>query len=266
MNTITYLSISAIAAMLPSLFYSFRLDTERRFLFWCFLAVAIAGSAVLTIVIFSGGWRTGFAPALWATITATLVIYVPVAALCREGHKLLSGLMPYLFVLSVLAIIWQNQPERPFLSDAPNVWVLLHIAFSLTTYALLTLAAIAGFAAFVQERNLKTKRQSLLTIAFPTLASSEHLETRLLQYSAGVLLVGLLTGMTVHFLQTGSLVELSHKALLSVITLIIVIILLVARKVRGLRGQKAARLALLAYLMITLAYPGVKFVTDILLA
>ena len=149
MNTITYLSISAVAAMLPSLFYSFRSDTEGRFLFWCFWTVAVAGSAALTIVIFSGGWRTGFAQALWATITATLVIYAPVAALCRDGYKLMSGLVPYLIVLSVLAIIWQNQPERPFLSSAPNVWVLLHIAFSLTTYALLTLAAISGFAAFV---------------------------------------------------------------------------------------------------------------------
>jgi ABC-type uncharacterized transport system permease subunit len=53
--------------------------------------------------------------------------------------------------------------------------------------------------------------------------------------------------------------------LLSILTLVIVVVLLIARKVSGLRGQKAARLALLAYLMLTLAYPGVKFVTDILL-
>ncbi len=251
--------------MLPVSVYAFRPQSERNFLFWCLLAVAISGSGALTFVTFSEGWRTGFAPALWATVTATLVIYIPIAAYCREGHKLASGLLPYLFVLGVLAVIWQNQPEKPFLASAPTVWVLLHIGFSLTTYALLTLAAIAGFAAFVQERSLKTKRHTLINMAFPTLAASEALETQLLQYSAGILVVGLLTGVTVHFLQTGSLFELSHKALLSVITLVIVLILLVAQRVSGLRGQKAARLALLAYLMLTLAYPGVKFVTDILL-
>ena len=33
----------------------------------------------------------------------------------------------------------------------------------------------------------------------------------------------------------------------------------------GLRGQSAARLILLAYLLLTLAYLGVKFVTDVLI-
>ncbi len=34
----------------------------------------------------------------------------------------------------------------------------------------------------------------------------------------------------------------------------------------GIRGRRAARWALLAYLLLTLAYPGVKFVTDVLMA
>lgn len=265
MSTISYLSISALAAMLPVTVYAFRSGNNRNFLFWCFLAVAIAGAGALTFVTFSGGWRTGFAPALWATITATLIIYTPIAAFYRDGWKLASGLLPYLIILGVLAVIWENQPEKPFLTSAPTTWVLLHIGFSLTTYALLTLAAISGFAAFVQERSLKTKRHTVLNTAFPTLAASEILESRLLQYSAAVLVVGLLTGMTIHFLQTGNLFEFSHKVILSVVTLVIVLILLIAQKVSGLRGQKAARLALLAYLMLTLAYPGVKFVTDILM-
>jgi ABC-type uncharacterized transport system permease subunit len=42
-------------------------------------------------------------------------------------------------------------------------------------------------------------------------------------------------------------------------------ILLLARYRNGIRGRRAARLALLAYLLLTLAYPGVKFVTDVLI-
>jgi ABC-type uncharacterized transport system permease subunit len=42
--------------------------------------------------------------------------------------------------------------------------------------------------------------------------------------------------------------------------------LLIARYSRGIRGRQAARLALLAYLLLALAYPGVKFVTDVVLA
>ena len=35
---------------------------------------------------------------------------------------------------------------------------------------------------------------------------------------------------------------------------------------RIIRGRRAARIVLLAYLLLTLAYPGVKFVTDVILA
>ena len=38
------------------------------------------------------------------------------------------------------------------------------------------------------------------------------------------------------------------------------------RKRRGVRGRRAARVVLLAYLLMTLGYPGVKFVTDVLMA
>jgi ABC-type uncharacterized transport system permease subunit len=34
----------------------------------------------------------------------------------------------------------------------------------------------------------------------------------------------------------------------------------------GLRGRRAARVALFAWLLLTLAYPGVKFVTSVLLS
>ena len=79
------------------------------------------------------------------------------------------------------------------------------------TYALLTLAALAGFSAFVQERSLKTKKYTFLNSAFPTLASSENLESRLLELSAFVLTIGLVTGITDQFLQTGSFFHLTHK-------------------------------------------------------
>ena len=34
----------------------------------------------------------------------------------------------------------------------------------------------------------------------------------------------------------------------------------------GLRGRQAARMVLLAYLLLTLGYPGVKFITDVVLS
>ena len=46
---------------------------------------------------------------------------------------------------------------------------------------------------------------------------------------------------------------------------LIVIFLLFLHYRTGLRGRATTRVVLLAYLLLTLGYPGVKFVTDILM-
>ncbi len=150
--------------------------------------------------------------------------------------------------------------------DAPVGWIYLHIAFSLATYAVLSLAAIAGVSTFLQDRALKNKKTTLLTRALPTLSAGETLELRLLGLTACILVIGLLTGMAVQYFDTGGLLVMNHKTILSLATFVIVVILLGVRWRTGLRGRKAARLVLLAYLLLTLAYPGVKFVTDVLIS
>jgi ABC-type uncharacterized transport system permease subunit len=47
---------------------------------------------------------------------------------------------------------------------------------------------------------------------------------------------------------------------------LVLLVLLWAHHRTGMRGRRAARGVLLAWLLLTLAYPGVKFVTDVLLA
>ena len=59
---------------------------------------------------------------------------------------------------------------------------------------------------------------------------------------------------------------INHKTVLSLVAFVVIGILLVAHFRTGIRGRRASRLVLLAYLLLTLGYPGVKFVTDILLA
>ncbi|CAN0547040.1 unnamed protein product, partial [Laminaria digitata] len=60
--------------------------------------------------------------------------------------------------------------------------------------------------------------------------------------------------------------EVSHKTALSIATFAIIVFLLAVHIRTGIRGRRAARYVLVAYLLITLAYPGVKFVTDVVLA
>ena len=64
---------------------------------------------------------------------------------------------------------------------------------------------------------------------------------------------------------TGDLATFDHKTVLSVLTFVIIGVLLLLNRGSGLRGRRAARIVLLAYLLIALAFPGVKFVTDVLI-
>jgi ABC-type uncharacterized transport system permease subunit len=260
-------SFAAFAALAPATLAALRGQPARNAVFWLLLAVALAGPLAWAWTQFSGGWRTGFAPALWVTIVATLAVFAAVAAVTREGWRLAPLLLPYLLILSLGALVWQDQPERGLSPGGPEAWIGVHIAFSLLTYATLTLCAIAGLAAFLQERAIKAKRpQGGLTSNLPSLSAAERLELGLLGLTTLILAAGVVTGMTVEYLETGRLMAVDHKSLFSLATLAVLVLLLVARRVSGMRGRRAARLVLLAYLLLTLGYPGVKFVTDVLIA
>jgi ABC-type uncharacterized transport system permease subunit len=79
------------------------------------------------------------------------------------------------------------------------------------------------------------------------------------------LVLGIVTGMAKQFTVSGSLLEFDHKTLLSILAFLVIGALLILHQRSGQRGQRVARLILLAYLLLTLAYPGVKFVTDVLM-
>lgn len=261
----TLLSVTSLIALVPAAVLPFRGSGKRDSLYWLLLAVAATGPALWVVLTFGQGWRTGLAPALWLTITTVLVFFGLVALVSREAFRLSALLFPYLILLGLIATMAVGQPGKPMMGGAPAGWVYLHIGFSLATYAVLTLAAIAGISAFLQDRALKNKKETNLTRVLPTLSAGEALELKLLGLTAGILGAGLLTGMVVQYFDTGDLVQFNHKSLLSVAAFVLVVILLAVRRRTGLRGRKAARLVLLAYLLLTLAYPGVKFVTDILI-
>jgi ABC-type uncharacterized transport system permease subunit len=260
-------SAAAVAALVPAAVVALRGADRRGATFWLLLAVAAAGPLGWVWVQFSGGWRTGFAPALWATVVASLAVYAGVSAVTREGWRLGALLLPYLVLIALIAAIWQGSPERGLSAGGPEAWIGVHIAFSLLTYATLTLCAIAGLAAFLQERAIKAKRPAgAFTRALPGLAAAEALELRLLGLTTAILALGVVTGMAVEYLETGRLLAVDHKTLFSLAALAVLAILLAARRISGMRGRRAARVVLLAYLLLTLGYPGVKFVTDVILA
>ncbi|MBI3711168.1 MAG: hypothetical protein HY246_26295, partial [Proteobacteria bacterium] len=78
-----------------------------------------------------------------------------------------------------------------------------------------------------------------------------------------VLAVALATGMAIGWTERRALLRLDHKTVLSLATFVMIGIVLWLHHRAGMSGRRAARYVLVAYLLLTLAYPGVKFVTDV---
>jgi ABC-type uncharacterized transport system permease subunit len=173
---------------------------------------------------------------------------------------------PYFLIMAVLATIWHQATLVVLAAAAPTAWVHAHILASVVTYGVVTVAAIAALGAWLQDRALKNKKPTTLTRRLPPLADCESLTSRLLAVGEAVLTLGLITGMGIEYNETGNLMVWDHKTVLTCGAFVVIGALLIVQRVSGMRGRLAARIVLLAYLLLTLGYPGVKFVTDVLMS
>jgi len=259
-------SFSALVALVPASLQGLRRNPARDLAFWAVLVVAVAGPAAWVLANMAVTWNTGLGAALWVTIAATMALFAIIAAAHRHAWRLTVLLAPYMLLLGLLALIWQQVPGRTLDTGAEaGAWFAIHIAVSVVTYALVTIAAMAALAAVLQQRALKRKRPSGLSRALPSVADCEGLVRRLLIQGEVVLAAGLLTGMAIHHNETGSLIGFDHKTILVIAAFVVIGAMLAAYYISGVRGRAAAQMVLIAYLLLTLGYPGVKFVTDVLI-
>ncbi len=259
-------SIVALAALLPAALIRWRRHDARDAPFYAALALAVGGPGWWVAAQLQRGWPTGFAFSLWISIAVTMALFLALAALTRQAWRLTPLLAGLLILLGLIATLWQNAPEPPIAAAVPAGWLDAHILFAVVTYGLLTIAAVAGAAVFLQERALKARQSNPVTRLLPAVAESEALEIGLLAAAEAVLALGVMSGMAAEHFINRALLPLDHKTLFSLAAFAVIGALLLARWQTGLRGRRVARLALLAYLLLTLAYPGVKFVTEVLLA
>lgn len=233
--------------------------------FWFLLVAALGGSAAQAASHLGLNWHTGFSVTLWVSIAASLTLFIGLSLISRHGWRLTPLLLPYLLLLGIIATIWTQAPGQPLAAQPGVDWLGVHILISVLTYGLLTIAAVAGLAVVLQEGAVKRKRPTRLTRILPSVADAESLQIRLLIAGEIVLGVDLITGVGAQYAGQGTLLSLDHKTLLSVWAFAVIALLLFAHWRTGLRGRRTAQYLLVAYLLLSLAYPGVKFVTDVLM-
>jgi ABC-type uncharacterized transport system permease subunit len=262
----TVLNLVALAALVPIALVPWRPGAARDAWFWAALGLALLASIGWAVVQVEPVWGASFATALWLTVGATLLAFLLIALLVDEAWRLAPLLTPYLLLLGVLATGWGHAPAHDALPATPLGWFAVHVVVSLATYVLITLAAVAGAAVLLQERALKRRAPDRLSRSLPSVADAERLERRLLVAAEIILGLGILTGMAAQYVIDGQLIAVGHKTLLAIAAFVVLAGLLLAQRFSGLRGRRAARYVLIVYLLLTLAYPGVKFVTDVILS
>ena len=151
-------NVAALVALAPAALLHLRSRGGRDVVFWAVLGVATAGALSWAITLLAEGWHTGLSAALWVSISTSLVVFVVLAAVSAQAWCLTPLLLPYLLLLGVVATVWTQAPEQPLSGAASSAWLGVHIAVSVLTYALLTIAAVAGLAVLLQEGALKRKR------------------------------------------------------------------------------------------------------------
>ena len=166
--------------------------------------------------------------------------------------------------MAISAVLFESN-QNNILQDLTNPWILFHIIISILAYAVSTIAACAAVAAFLKEKSLKIKFQSSLIRALPSVTDCDKLQVMLLILSEIILGFGLLTGISVSITENDIIFPTKHKTLLSLLAFLFIAALLLIHYRSGFGGKHTARTILVAYLLLTLAYPGVKFVKDIIL-
>jgi ABC-type uncharacterized transport system permease subunit len=191
-------------------------------------------------------------------------IYLISWRLQRQTTRSVGLLLLPLMVFSLGASILIPSEETK-LQALTDPLLIAHLALSLLSYGLLSIAAILALMDSFQEHALKTKRFGKLFNMLPPLEALEETLFLMVRMGFALLTLSITTGALYSNIQNGLFFVLSHKVVFTWATWLVFGTLLIGHHLWGWRGQKASRFTLAGYIFLALAFLGVKFVVDVLL-
>jgi len=152
----------------------------------------------------------------------------------------------FLFPLVFLLTFVSTLARQPLQFDSPVVrsgWVVAHIALIFAGYAALFLSFAASLLYLVQERALKSKRQSAVTSRLPSLQTVDDISYKALLWGFPFMTLGLIAGAVVAQASFGASYFYDPKVLLSLGMWVVYVVLLYVRWNSAWRGRRAAYMA-----------------------
>lgn len=221
------------------------------------LALLFHGLGAYLVVFVPGGIRTGV-----FTIPTLFFWVINALAVASSVKKPLHNLFVLLFPLAAVAI------ASSLLTDSPPspepAGIIGHILLSVLAYGILTIATVQALVLAFQDYQLKHKHATGVVRLLPPLQTMESLLFQLLWVGEIVLTLSIITGAM--FIENMFAQNLAHKTVFSILTWLIYAVLLWGHQVKGWRGGTAVRWVVGGYIALWLAYFGVKFVYEVILA
>lgn len=233
-----------------------------------FLPLLVAGHAVLlgTDVIDAEGMRFGFAHALSATLLfAVLVIWAEGFLVPIRG--LLVMVLPVAAVAAALPALFQGSQIA---AANETLAFRAHLVIAIAAFSLLTIAALHAVLMASMDRSLHTAGSTSTALGrilaeVPSLLAMERLLFRLIWIGFVLLTATLISGVFFSEHIFGRALRYEYKTAFTIASWLVFASLLVGRHYFGWRGRTALRWTLAGFVMLLLAYVGVRFVLEVVL-
>lgn len=235
--------------------------SHKNWLICAALCATAAHAVVLYATIFAAsgelnfGFYNAFSLMTWLVATLTLI-----TALSKPIESLSVVILPSAAVALLLEQIF---PTTHILLAADATELRYHIVISILAYSMLSIAALQAMLLSVQNRSLRAKHSGGFIRALPPLETMESLLFQMIAVGFVLLSLSLLTGLP--HIEDMFAQHQVHKTILSIIAWCFFAVLLWGRWRFGWRGRTAVRWVLSGFVVLLLAYFGVKLVKELLL-
>jgi ABC-type uncharacterized transport system permease subunit len=152
-------------------------------------------------------------------------------------------LFPLVFVMTMAAAMQGNGAgwSGPTVRGA---WLTLHVVLVLLGYAAMVVMAIASVLYLVQEKQLKSKKQSAWFDRLPPLGTLDEFISNSMGIGFVLITLGVITGSSWAYIEFGTRWISDPKIVISFVTWLFYLLMVFMRWTAGWRGRKAAILAL----------------------
>ncbi|NVK55912.1 MAG: cytochrome c biogenesis protein CcsA [Alteromonadaceae bacterium] len=173
-------------------------------------------------------------------------------------------LLPVVFCFSAFTVLASLLiPVQHIMQVAMHPGLIIHISLSLFAYGTLVIGFLYAVQMSYITHQLKHKGAGLLHSSLPPLMLVESILFKLILLGTILLVVAQLSGFV--FLDNMFGRGYVHKTVLSIAGLLVFVLLLIGQKLWGWRGKQVITLTVVGVILLSLAYFGSRFVSEIIL-